>query len=212
MAKILPKRSVVIVGGGLTAGAGRAPAECKDGVDTVVLERGGDHRGGAEARRAHAKGRAALGGADPVDAELGDRDLHAAALTGRACAAGPQHAGVSSRRRHGRRGKSLEWPDLALGGIRPGAAHALDGALRREGDSREHADSGLGRHLRGDGALSRSVRAPVRHRGQGGKRERTDPAGRQSVRGAPARRVSAAAARDHRGGTDLRARGASRSA
>ena len=47
MAKILPKRSVVIVGGGLTAGLVSRQL-MKDGVDTLVLERGGDHRGGAE--------------------------------------------------------------------------------------------------------------------------------------------------------------------
>jgi gluconate 2-dehydrogenase alpha chain len=48
MAKVLPKRSVVIVGGGLTAGLVSRQLAL-DGVDTVVLERGGDHRGGAEA-------------------------------------------------------------------------------------------------------------------------------------------------------------------
>ena len=47
MAKILPKRSVVIVGGGLTAGL-ISRQLMHDGVDTLVLERGGDHRGGAE--------------------------------------------------------------------------------------------------------------------------------------------------------------------
>ena len=48
MTKRLAKREVVIVGGGLTAGLVARQLTAK-GIDTVVLERGGDHRG-AEAR------------------------------------------------------------------------------------------------------------------------------------------------------------------
>jgi gluconate 2-dehydrogenase alpha chain len=49
MAKQLDRRSVIIVGGGLTAGlvARRLTAS---GVDVLVLERGGDHTAGAESR------------------------------------------------------------------------------------------------------------------------------------------------------------------
>jgi gluconate 2-dehydrogenase alpha chain len=47
--KRLPHRSVVIVGGGLTA-ALVARQLTSHGIDTVVLERGGEHAGGAEAR------------------------------------------------------------------------------------------------------------------------------------------------------------------
>jgi len=47
--KKLPKRAVVFVGGGLTAGlAARQLTE--KGIDTLILERGGDHERGAEAR------------------------------------------------------------------------------------------------------------------------------------------------------------------
>lgn len=45
----LPKRSVVIVGGGLTAGL-VARQLTAHGVDTLVLERGGDHHNAAESR------------------------------------------------------------------------------------------------------------------------------------------------------------------
>ena len=48
MAKKLPKRTVVIVGGGLCAGLISRQLTAK-GIDTLVLERGGDHAGGAEA-------------------------------------------------------------------------------------------------------------------------------------------------------------------
>src|ERR1035437_1853860 len=47
--KILPERAVVIVGGGLAAGL-IARQLVRQHVDTVVLERGGDHRQGAEGR------------------------------------------------------------------------------------------------------------------------------------------------------------------
>ena len=49
MAKILPKRTVVIVGGGLTAGFIARQITAK-GIDVLVLERGGDHRAAAEAK------------------------------------------------------------------------------------------------------------------------------------------------------------------
>jgi len=46
MATKLPKRTVVIVGGGLTAAL--VSRQLPVGTDILVLERGGDHRGGAE--------------------------------------------------------------------------------------------------------------------------------------------------------------------
>jgi len=49
MAKKLAKHTVVIVGGGLTAGLVARQLTAK-GIDTVVLERGFDHTDGAEAR------------------------------------------------------------------------------------------------------------------------------------------------------------------
>ncbi len=49
MAKQLNRRSVVIVGGGLTAGLVARQLTAK-GVDVLVLERGGDHTAGAESR------------------------------------------------------------------------------------------------------------------------------------------------------------------
>ena len=48
MAKKLPKRTVVIVGGGLCAGLVSRQLTAK-GIDVLVLERGGDHAGAAEA-------------------------------------------------------------------------------------------------------------------------------------------------------------------
>ena len=48
MAKQLDKRTVVIVGGGLTAGL-VARQLTASGIDVLVLERGVDHRAGAEA-------------------------------------------------------------------------------------------------------------------------------------------------------------------
>jgi gluconate 2-dehydrogenase alpha chain len=47
--KRLPKRTVVIVGGGLCAGLISRQLTAK-GIDVLVLERGGDHTNGAEAR------------------------------------------------------------------------------------------------------------------------------------------------------------------
>ena len=47
--KILPQRSVVIVGGGMAAGL-IARQLARQGIDTVVLERGGDHRAGPEGK------------------------------------------------------------------------------------------------------------------------------------------------------------------
>lgn len=47
--KILPPHTVVIVGGGLAAGL-VARQLARRGIDTLVLERGGDYRNGAEAR------------------------------------------------------------------------------------------------------------------------------------------------------------------
>ena len=47
--KTLPERAVVIVGGGLAAGL-VARQLVRKGVDTLVLERGGDSRGGAESK------------------------------------------------------------------------------------------------------------------------------------------------------------------
>ena len=49
MAKKLEKRAVVIVGGGLTAGLIARQLTAK-GIDVLVLERGIDHRRGAEAK------------------------------------------------------------------------------------------------------------------------------------------------------------------
>ena len=49
MRKKLPKRTVVIVGGGLTAGLVSRQLTSQ-GVDVLVLERGGDHADGAEAK------------------------------------------------------------------------------------------------------------------------------------------------------------------
>jgi len=49
MATKLPKRSVVIVGGGLTAALVSRQLAAQ-GIDVLVLERGGDHRGGPESR------------------------------------------------------------------------------------------------------------------------------------------------------------------
>lgn len=49
MTKRLAKRSVVIVGGGLCAGLISRQLAAK-GIEVLVLERGGDHAGGAEAR------------------------------------------------------------------------------------------------------------------------------------------------------------------
>ncbi len=49
MAKTLPKRSVVIVGGGLTAGLVARQLTAQN-IDVLVLERGVDHRHGAESR------------------------------------------------------------------------------------------------------------------------------------------------------------------
>jgi gluconate 2-dehydrogenase alpha chain len=49
MIKVLPKRTVVIVGGGLTAGL-ISRQLTSQGIDVLVLERGGDHRNGAEAK------------------------------------------------------------------------------------------------------------------------------------------------------------------
>ena len=49
MAKKLEKRTVVIVGGGLTAGLIARQLTSK-GIDVLVLERGVDHRSGAEAK------------------------------------------------------------------------------------------------------------------------------------------------------------------
>src|SRR5262245_1629686 len=46
MATKLPKRTVVIVGGGLTAALVARQLTVK-GIDILVLERGGDHRGSA---------------------------------------------------------------------------------------------------------------------------------------------------------------------
>jgi len=48
MAKKLPKRSVVIVGGGLCAGLVARQLTAK-GIEVLVLERGGDHALGPEA-------------------------------------------------------------------------------------------------------------------------------------------------------------------
>ncbi|HSU77094.1 MAG TPA: GMC family oxidoreductase [Burkholderiales bacterium] len=49
MATKLPKRNVVIIGGGLTAGLVSRQLTAK-GIDVLVLERGGDHRGAPENR------------------------------------------------------------------------------------------------------------------------------------------------------------------
>jgi len=49
MIKKLPKRTVVIIGGGLTAGL-ISRQLTSQGVDVVVLERGGEHAQGAEAK------------------------------------------------------------------------------------------------------------------------------------------------------------------
>jgi gluconate 2-dehydrogenase alpha chain len=49
MIKKLPKRTVVIVGGGLTAGL-ISRQLTSQGIDVLVLERGGDHTNGAEAK------------------------------------------------------------------------------------------------------------------------------------------------------------------
>ncbi|MEO6381940.1 MAG: GMC family oxidoreductase [Nitrobacter sp.] len=49
MATKLPKRTVVIVGGGLTAGLAARQLTAK-GIDVLVIERGIDHRAGAEAK------------------------------------------------------------------------------------------------------------------------------------------------------------------
>ena len=49
MATKLPKRTVVIVGGGLTAALVSRQLTA-NGVQVLVLERGGDHRGGPATR------------------------------------------------------------------------------------------------------------------------------------------------------------------
>src|SRR5215510_3965247 len=49
MATKLAKKTVVIVGGGLTAGLVSRQLTEK-GIEVLVLERGGDHRGGPESR------------------------------------------------------------------------------------------------------------------------------------------------------------------
>src|SRR5258708_14283783 len=49
MAKRLEKRTIVIVGGGLTAGLISRQLTAH-GIDVLVLERGGEHAGGAEAK------------------------------------------------------------------------------------------------------------------------------------------------------------------
>src|SRR5262249_37119805 len=49
MATKLPKKAIVFVGGGLTAGLAARQLTAK-GIEVLVLERGGDHRGAAENR------------------------------------------------------------------------------------------------------------------------------------------------------------------
>ena len=205
MATKLNKRTVVIVGGGLTAALVARQLTAK-GTDVLVLERGTDRRDAAAAKLPSQRDelrwdiRGGLGQDwsvetytirhNPKDESFPD----------------PPARRVPARRRLGRRGKPLERFRLAVVGIRSDPAHPPRDALRQAGDPRRHADRGLGRHLCRNGALSPPVREALRPLRQGRKHQGRARARRQPVRSAAARRLSAAAARAHRGGADLQGR------
>ena len=198
MATRLNKRTVVIVGGGLTAALVARQLTAK-GIDVLVLERGGDHRDGADAKLPSQR--------DELRWDVRGGLVQDWSIETYTVRHSPKEDSLPARRlaaflpgrRPGRRRQPLERPHLALVGIRPDAAHALRDPLRQAGDPGRHADAGLGHDLRRDGALSRPVREALRPLRQGRQHQGHDPARRQSVRGAAARRLSAAAAGTDRG-------------
>ena len=125
VAKRLPRRTVVVVGGGLCAGLLSRQLTAQ-GIDVLVLERGVDHGGGAEARLPSQPRRTALGTATRQEhAELATRNLHVAALAARRVAAGALDGSLSAGPGRGRRRQPLErkvtW---RMVGIRSRVAHA----------------------------------------------------------------------------------------
>ena len=101
---------------------------------------------------------------------------------------------LSARHRGRQRRRALERPDLAVPALGFSDQEPQPAALRQKVGHRLRSDrSGLGHHLRGAGALLRSVRQAVRHQRQGRQSERRDPARRQSLRGPARQRIPDAA-------------------